>query len=148
MRLYLPHHYGPSETIPSRPGLLPDADALAHETVLVVDDEPVVRMLIGDALRDLGYHVIEASDGATGLRVLLSPQSVDLLITDLGLPGAMNGRQLTDAARLRRPGLKVLFITGYAESSVLGSGVLPAGVQVITKPFAMDVLAAKIPTLL
>ncbi len=144
VRLYLPRHLGDGEAEDSNPVLPPAAIAKAGEAVLVVDDEPVVRMLVGDVLRDLGYGVIEAADGAEGLRILRSKQRVDLLVSDVGLPGGMNGRQLSDAARVHRPDLKVLFITGYAENAALGKGMLDPGMQVLTKPFALDVLASKI----
>jgi light-regulated signal transduction histidine kinase (bacteriophytochrome) len=144
VRLYLPRHLGDGDAEDNNPDLLPAAAAKAGEVVLVVDDEPVVRMLVGDVLRDLGYGVIEAADGAEGLRILRSKQRVDLLVSDVGLPGGLNGRQLADAARVHRPGLRVLFITGYAENAALGNGVLNPGMQVLTKPFALDVLASKI----
>jgi CheY-like chemotaxis protein len=112
--------------------------------VLVIDDEPTIRMLIGEVLADSGYAVIEAPDGPAGLKVLESNARVDLLITDVGLPGGMNGRQVADAARVSRPDLKVLFITGYAENAVVGNGRLARGMFVITKPFQMDALAARI----
>ena len=142
--LYLPRHLGDSEAGDGNPDLLPAAAAKSGEAVLVVDDEPVVRMLVGDVLRDLGYDVIEAADGAEGLHVLRSKQRVDLLVSDVGLPGGMNGRQLADAARVCRPELKVLFITGYAENAALGHGLLSPGMEVLTKPFALDVLTAKV----
>ncbi len=142
--IYLPRHLGdgvpaPSEQAPSAP-----APARDGETVLVVDDEPTVRMLVVDALHELGYVAIEAVDGAGGLKVLQSEVRVDLLITDVGLPAGMNGRQLADAARTARPGLKVLFITGYAENAVLSHGHLDPGMHVLTKPFAMGILADRI----
>ena len=114
------------------------------ETVLVVDDEPTVRMLVTDVLADLGYTAIEAADSAGGLRVLQSDARVDLLITDVGLPGGMNGRQMVDAARTHRPDLRVLFITGFAENALLNNGQLEPGMAVLTKPFAVDALAARI----
>ena len=126
------------------PGLPPPSGAKPGETVLVVDDEAVVRMLIGDVLRDLGYELIEAADGAEALHVLQSKRSIDLLVSDVGLPGGMNGRQLADAARAQRPQLKVLFITGHAENTLLGNGVLDPDMQVLAKPFALDALAAKV----
>jgi CheY-like chemotaxis protein len=95
-------------------------------------------------LEDAGYAAIEAGDGPEGLKLLQSAAKVDLLITDVGLPGGINGRQLADAARALRPDLKVLFITGYAENAVVGNGHLDAGMQVLTKPFAMDTLAKRI----
>ncbi len=118
------------------------------ETVLVVDDEPTLRMLVTDVLEELGYTAIEAVDGADGLKVLNSARPVDLMVTDVGLPGGMNGRQLADAARQLRPNLKVLFITGFAETAVLSHGHLEPGMHVLTKPFAMEALAARIRDLL
>jgi PAS domain S-box-containing protein len=114
------------------------------EVVLVVDDEPTIRMLVAEVLAESGYAVIEAQDGPGGLRVLESNARIDLLITDVGLPGGMNGRQVADAARVSRPGLKVLFITGYAENAVIGRGRLDKGMYVLTKPFQMDILAERI----
>jgi PAS domain S-box-containing protein len=116
----------------------------AGEVVLIVDDEPTIRMLIAEVLADFGYAGIEAADGPTGLKVLQSGAKIDLLITDVGLPGGINGRQLADAARVARPDLKVLFITGYAENAVVGNGHLAVGMQVLTKPFSMDALAQRI----
>jgi len=114
------------------------------ETVLVIDDEEPIRMLISDVLEEAGYRVLEASDGATGLKILQSERHVDLLITDVGLPGGFNGRQVADAARQTRPDLKVLFVTGYAENAVIGNGHLDPGMQVITKPFPMTALALRV----
>jgi signal transduction histidine kinase len=114
------------------------------ETVLVVDDEPTVRMLVTDILEELGYVAIEAGDSAAGLRVLQSNVRIDLLVTDVGLPGGLNGRQMADAARVSRPGLKVLFITGYAESSILGNGYLAGDMAVLTKPFLVETMALRI----
>jgi PAS domain S-box-containing protein len=112
------------------------------EVVLVVEDQDVVRLLIVEVLNDLGYRALETSDSAAALRILQSSQRVDLLVSDIGLPG-LNGRQLADAARIRRPALKVLFVTGYAENAAGGS-FLEAGMEIIIKPFAIDVLADKI----
>jgi CheY-like chemotaxis protein len=113
------------------------------KAVLVVDDEPNVLMLVGETLRDLGYNVVEAPDGATALR-LGSQQSFDLLVTDVGLPGGMNGRQLADALRIIRPALPVLFITGYAEQAALGGSDRDRDMHLVTKPFSLDALAAKV----
>jgi CheY-like chemotaxis protein len=112
--------------------------------VLVVDDEPAVRMLIAEVLEEFGYAWIEAVDGPSGMKALRSSAHIDLLITDVGLPGGMNGRQLADAARFMRPGLKILFITGYAENAVVRAGHLGVGMQVLTKPFSMETLAQRI----
>ena len=114
------------------------------ETVLVVDDEPTVRMLITDILEELGFTAIEAADSAAGLKVLQSDVRIDLLVTDVGLPGGMNGRQMADAARVGRPDLKVLFITGYAENAAVGNGQLAPGMAVLTKPFPVETMAARI----
>ncbi len=92
----------------------------------------------------MGYAAIEAADTISGMKVLRSDVRIDLLITDVGLPGGMNGRQMADAARQTRPKLKVLFITGYAENAAIGNGRLEHGMHVLTKPFAMDNLASRI----
>jgi PAS domain S-box-containing protein len=113
------------------------------EVVLVVEDEPVVRGLIVEVVADLGYVVLEASDGAAGLAMLQSSSRIDLLVTDVGLPG-LNGRQMADEGRLLRPALKVIFMTGYAETAASPQGFLEPGMALITKPFSMDVLADKI----
>ncbi len=113
-------------------------------TVLVVDDEPAIRNLIDEVLDELGYTVLSAIDGASGLKVLEAGTHVDLLVTDVGLPGGMNGRQVADAARVLRPGLKVLFITGYVENAAVGNGQLDPGMEVLTKPFSLDMLTARI----
>ncbi len=113
------------------------------ETVLVIEDEPLVRGQIVEALTELGYIALEAIDGLSGLEVLQSRQRIDLLISDVGLPG-LNGRQLADAARLLRPELKVIFMTGYAEVAATPQGFLEPGMALITKPFEMSELAAKI----
>jgi PAS domain S-box-containing protein len=116
--------------------------------VMVVDDEETVRSLIGEVLADLGHSVIEAVDGTSALEVLRSDLGVDLLVSDVGLPGDMNGRQLVDAIRETQPGLKVLFITGYAEQAIFGDGRLSSATQVMTKPFAMEALATRIEAML
>jgi PAS domain S-box-containing protein len=144
MCIYLPRHYGSEAerleaVVPAEP-----ARVRTGETVMIVDDEPTVRMLVTEVLGELGYNALEAGDGAAGLALLQSDERVDLLITDVGLPGGMNGRQLADAARVTRPALKVLFITGYAENAIIGSGQLAPGMQVLTKPFMMEALARRI----
>ena len=140
--LYLPRHHGQESEadLPAEPASA--SRAALSKTVLVVDDEPTVRMLVVEVLEDLGYAAIEAADGAAGLDVLRSEARVDLLVSDVGLPGGMNGRQVADAGRAMRPGLRVLFITGYAENAVVGNGYLDPGMHVLTKPFAMEALAS------
>jgi PAS domain S-box-containing protein len=144
VRLYLPRFTGEAAPAGSTLAAGPAPRAEAGESVLIVDDEPTVRMLIAEVLQELGYAALEAADAAEGLAVVQSAARIDLLITDVGLPGGINGRQLADAALLARPELKVLFITGYAERAAIGNFDLPAGMQVIAKPFEMDVLANRI----
>lgn len=145
--IYLPRHFGEAEEREGR-HIAPAVPADAGQTVLVIDDEPTVRMLITDALGDLGYACIEAGDGSSGLALLEAAGTVDLLITDVGLPGGLNGRQVAEAARTMRPGLKVLFITGYAENAVLNHGHVARGMEVLTKPFAIDDLAGRVDRML
>ena len=142
--LHLPRHLGDTEGAAARPEALDPPKAEAGETVLVIDDEPLVRMLVVDILEELGYAALEAGDGPGGLKILRSNSRIDLLVTDVGLPNGMNGRQVADAARELRPGLKVLFVTGYAENAVLGQGNLERNMHVVTKPFVMEELGRKI----
>ncbi|KQP40323.1 ATPase [Methylobacterium sp. Leaf104] len=146
--LYLPRHYGEADEDEVARKLSEVERAEQGETVLIVDDEPSVRMLVTEVLEDLGYTAIEAADSVAGLRVLQSDVRIDLLVTDVGLPGGMNGRQMADAGRERRPDLKVLFITGYAENAVLGNGYLRPGMQILTKPFVLETLASRIKELI
>jgi PAS domain S-box-containing protein len=148
MCFYLPRYYGEAEGTETMPDLAGAPRAEQGETVLIVDDEPTVRMLVTEVLEDLGYTAIEATDGPSGLKVLQSDVRIDLLVTDVGLPGGMNGRQMADAARVSRPELKILFITGYAENAAVGNGHLEPGMQVLTKPFVMEVLATRIKDLI
>jgi signal transduction histidine kinase/CheY-like chemotaxis protein len=142
--LYLPRHYGASTDVETAGETLGPARGAQGEVVLVVDDEPTVRMLVTEVLENLGYTAIEAGDGQGALSVLRSDARIDLMVSDVGLPGGMNGRQLADAARTLRPGLKVLFMTGYAENAIFGNGPLEPGMQLMTKPFAMDALGIRI----
>jgi CheY-like chemotaxis protein len=144
VQIYLPVHRGEDQDDVT-PG--PEAHAGRvtgkNETVLVIEDESVVRALIIEVLNELGYRAIEAVDGPSGLEILESKQRIDLLITDIGLPG-LNGRQVADAARQLRPDFKVLFMTGYAETAAIAPGFLEPGMTMITKPFAMETLALRI----
>ena len=146
--LYLPRHIGEADTIELHPDVSDMAHAAQGETVLVIDDEPLVRMLVTDVLRELGYAAIEAGDGESGLTILQSSARIDLLITDIGLPGELDGGQVADAARKLRPELKVLFITGFAENAALSHGRIDAGMSVLSKPFALEALAARVKGLL
>ena len=143
IKLYLPRYRGDSvelEAIPS----LSDAPGTEHgEVVVVIEDEPIVRGLIVEVLHELGYRALEAHDGPSGLALIEATARVDLVITDIGLPG-LNGRQVVDAARVKRPNLKVLFMTGYAENAALANGFLEPGMSMLTKPFAMEALATRI----
>ncbi len=142
--IYLPRFFGEaSESVEPSPGGDVEANDPA-ETILIVDDEATVRMLVVEVLNDFGYQAIEASDGPSALKILQSDRRIDLLVTDVGLPGGLNGRQVADAARTIRPGLGVLFITGYADNAVIGNGQLDPGMEILTKPFAIEELALRI----
>ncbi|NEU12496.1 response regulator [Methylobacterium sp. BTF04] len=142
--IYLPRHLGLADVVKVTGLLTSPAVAEAGTVVLVVEDEVAVRMVIVEVLSDLGYVVLEAKDGQSGLRVIESRVRIDLLLTDVGLPGGMNGRQLADAARAHSPELKVLFLTGYAASAAVSNGRMEAGMEIMIKPFALDALAARI----
>lgn len=118
------------------------------DVILLVEDEPLLRMVAAEQLEDLGYGVIEAEDGPSAMKIIKSEQSISLLITDVGLPRGMNGRQLADAARELRHGLKVLFITGYAENAILNHGHLERGMHLLTKPFSEESLARRVKELI
>jgi CheY-like chemotaxis protein len=118
-------------------------EAREGETILIVEDDPAVRALVSQVLGELGYAYLEAGDAVGAVPILESTQRIDLMISDVGLPG-MNGRQLADIGRQMRPDLKVLFITGYAENAGARAGFLETGMQMITKPFAFDQLTAKV----
>ena len=141
--MFLPRHLGKAAVDGARDELRPDLGAGRGETVLVVDDESSIRMLVVELLDELGYASIEAEDGAAGLRILRSGVPIDLLVTDVGMPGGITGRHLADAARSLHPELRVLFITGYTEAAVLSDARLN-GVRVLAKPFSLELLAAQI----
>jgi signal transduction histidine kinase len=146
--IYLPRHIG-EEGLDDEIAETTNAPRSAdHETILVVDDEPLVRMVAVEILEELGYRVLEAGDGPTALKIFNSGQPIDLLVTDVGLPGGMNGRQLADALRVDRPDLRILFVTGYAENAVLNHGHLEHGMHVMTKPFLSDAFARRVKDLL
>ena len=140
--LLLPRHDGPEHDRVVAEAPAERESKVQGKSVLVVEDEPLVRLLIVEVLTEMGFAILEAADGPAGLRILQSQSAIDLLITDVGLPG-LNGRQVADAARLLRPNLKVLFMTGYAEKS-LAKEMLAADMQMITKPFSMDVLMKRL----
>jgi PAS domain S-box-containing protein len=143
MCLYFPRHIGDLEDEQKIEEALV-GETGSGEVVLVVDDEATVRMLIVEVLTEAGYRALEAADGSAALKILQSNARVDLLITDVGLPGGMNGRQVADAGRALRNGLKVLFITGFAENAAVGSGHLGHGMEILTKPFQMTALGNRV----
>uniref|UniRef100_UPI0035CA881E PAS domain S-box protein n=1 Tax=uncultured Sphingomonas sp. TaxID=158754 RepID=UPI0035CA881E len=144
VKLYMPRFHGAVE---SDAEVRREAPRGAGETVLVVEDDPAVRMIVLEVLGELGYGAIEAADAPTAIPILKSDRRIDLLVTDVGLPG-MNGRQLAEVARQSRPDLRILFITGYAQNAAVRGGFLDAGMEMMTKPFAVDALATKLRTIL
>jgi signal transduction histidine kinase/CheY-like chemotaxis protein len=142
--LLLPRYAGEGQPddVPVEGSPLPAV--LGRKKILVVDDEPLVRSVAVEVLEDLGYDVISAEDGASALAMLSGHEDIDLLVTDVGLPNGMDGRQLADAVRAQRPELPVLFVTGYAEHAVLNHGHLERCMQILTKPYAADVLARRV----
>ena len=147
VRLYLPRLYALEPEHPPANPVEPPAHLPSGETVVVVEDDPAVRMLVLDLLKELGYRAFEAEDAKSALPLLESDLRVDLLVTDVGLPG-MNGRQLAEVARQHRPGLKVLFMTGYAQKAAERQGFLEDGMDMVAKPFAIELLASKIRTMI
>ncbi len=143
VRVYLPRFRGDAGAeAPDAPAYGPRRAEMG-ETVLVVEDEAIVRELIVEVLEELGYHALQAQDGHGGLAILASDARVDLVVTDVGLPD-ISGREMVERARTHRLNLRVLFITGYAENAVFGNGHLDPDQQMITKPFPVDALAARI----
>lgn len=138
--IYLPASDGQGEDVASRPAAAREGRG---QTVLVVEDDPSVRLLVCEVLTELRYVAVEAGNASEAIPILQSPRSIDLMVSDVGLPG-MNGRQLAEIAREHRPELPILFVTGYAENAVERSGFLGPDMDMITKPFALDALAAKI----
>jgi PAS domain S-box-containing protein len=143
VKLYLPRHHGPPAAVETAAALPDPPPASEGETILVVEDEALVRMLMVQTLAEKGYRVVEARESESAIRVLESDMKIDLLATDVGLPG-MNGRQLAEAARMLRPDISVLFLTGYAHNAALGDEPLGPRTQLISKPFAVKVLLTKI----
>jgi CheY-like chemotaxis protein len=142
MFLYLPRHEGDwQEDVQAPPVSFEPGQG---ETVLLIEDEPSLRDIVEEILYDAGYRVLTAQDGPTGLHILHSDAQIDLLITDVGLPGGLNGRQVADLARMRRPALKVLFVTGYADTAAVGNGHLEPGMEMIAKPFEISAFARKV----
>jgi signal transduction histidine kinase/CheY-like chemotaxis protein len=146
--LYLPRNLAETEEQEVETAAPEALRVTAEKTILVVDDEPTVRMLVVDALEELGYACVEAATGAEGIEILRGARRFDMLITDVGLPGGMNGREVAERARALAPDLRILFITGYAENAVLNHGHIGYGMEVLTKPFAVGDLTARVDRLL
>jgi len=147
VRLFLPRFTGEVTEADEKVAEPSNLAAPRHATVLVVEDEEVVRSLVLEILDELGLSVLSAASGPAGLEILRAKQNIDLLITDIGLPG-LNGHQMADAGRLLRPNLKVLFMTGYAESAAMANGFLKPGMAMITKPFPINTLAERVRNML
>jgi PAS domain S-box-containing protein len=143
VKIYLPRLERPEEERDAPPPM-PVPEGTQQETILVVEDDEGVRTYSVESLRELGYQVIEAHDGPSALRLLEGQRRIDLLFTDVVLPGGMTGAQLSVQARALCPGLKVLFTTGYARNAIFHHGRLDKGVQLITKPFSFADLASKV----
>ncbi|GGX13362.1 hypothetical protein GCM10007242_19640 [Pigmentiphaga litoralis] len=145
--LYLPRYLEDVATLGDAAAPAHAAGACTGANVLVVEDDDTVRAVVCEVLRSLDYHVSEAADGQAGLAFLNSAAPLDVLLTDVGLPG-LNGRQLADAALQTRPDLKVLFMTGYAEAATRSAGFLTGNMQMITKPFELDDLTSRLSAML
>jgi len=140
LKIYLPRYHGTAEEPMAKPLPSSSPNAQDGELILVVEDEEAVRALTAEGLRDLGYEVLEAEGGARALKLLDQNPGVSLLLTDIVMPN-MNGRQLADEALKRRPGLKVLYTTGYTRNAVVHNGTLDPGVRLLGKPFTLEQLA-------
>jgi CheY-like chemotaxis protein len=148
VKLYLPRHHGAPQAEPAAVPALPEIQpAQEGETILVLEDEGLVRMLLVQTLESRGYRVIEAHEPQLALKALETEPKIDLLATDVGLPG-MNGRQVAEIARRLKPGIPVLFLTGYAHNAALGDEPLSPRTQVLSKPFNSRALLAKIGAML
>jgi CheY-like chemotaxis protein len=147
LKIYLPRHAGDEDTAEPGSRTQNTAHAIGTETILVVEDDEALRSYTTEILAELGYRVLAAHDGQSALQ-MLEKNEVDLLFTDAVMPGGMNGRQLADEAVRRRPGLKVLFTTGYTRNAIVHHGRLDPGVQMIGKPFLFNELGAKVRELL
>jgi PAS domain S-box-containing protein len=143
VRIYLPRLLGTASSDHEIVDF-PLPEATDEETVLVLEDDDDVRTNSVEILRELRYRVVEAHDGPSALRLLERQSRVDLLFTDVVLPGGMTGAQVAAQARALRPGLRVLFTTGYARNAIVHQGRLDKGVELITKPFSSSELAAKV----
>jgi CheY-like chemotaxis protein len=146
IKIYLPRHQSAED--PSRSPDPPKPEACTgRASVLLVEDDEDVRLYGTEALRTLGYRVLEAAEGQMALRLLEQHPEITLLFTDVGLPG-LNGRKLADEAKRRAPTLKILYTTGYARNAIIHNGVLDAGVDFLGKPFTTEALGRKLEQML
>lgn len=145
--LYFPRHGGAQVEVTADTAVATPPRALQGGTVLLAEDDPAVREVTAEVLKEIGYDVIEATDGASALKLLTTQARIDLLVCDLALPGGVNGRRVAETGRTLRPGMKVLFITGYGESAE-GDNVPAAGAPVLLKPFTLDELASQVHALM
>jgi PAS domain S-box-containing protein len=144
VKIYLPRHRGESDAVKGEDGPSDSPRAIGNEKVLVVEDDDALRAYTTESLRELGYRVLEAANGAAALEILSDDSDIDLLFTDVVMPGGVNGRQLADDASRRRPTLKVLFTTGYTRNAIVHHGRLDPGIHLISKPFSFQELATRI----
>jgi signal transduction histidine kinase len=144
VKIYLPRHRGEEASTKTEDGPANVARAIGEETILVVEDDDALRAYTTDSLRELGYRVLEAASGAVALEILSKDRNVDLLFTDVVMPGGINGRQLADEAARRGLKLKVLFTTGYTRNAIVHHGRLDPGIHLISKPFSFQELASRI----
>jgi CheY-like chemotaxis protein len=141
--VYLPRHIGRVPAVPPRVATARTVRTGHGETILVIEDDALVRSLVVDELSEHGYRVLQVPDGTSGLALLHADIRIDLLVTDIGLPD-IDGRQIAEAARGRRPGLKILFMTGYAENAAAAAGFLTTGMQLIAKPFDVEDISTRV----
>jgi CheY-like chemotaxis protein len=148
VKIYLPRHFG-ADARPD-PGMVSPSltEAIGRESILVVEDDDALRAYTTEILNELGYRVLQAAGGAAALEIITQEPDIDLLFTDIVMPGGMNGRQLADEARRQRPKLKVLFTTGYTRNAIVHHGQLDPGVQLIGKPFSFTELSARVRAIL
>ncbi len=144
VKIYLPRYFGPEMIVSERPRVANGSIDGGRETILLVEDDDDLRTYSSGVLRELGYNLLEASNGRVALDLLQSTEAVDLLFTDVVLPEGMHGRHLAEEAARRRPGIKVLYTTGYTRNAIVHNGRLDPGVAMIGKPFTFSDLAAKV----
>ena len=148
VKIYLPRYHGEEDVAEESRRSTSDRQSLGAETILVVEDDEALRLYTVEILSDLGYSVLEAASAAAALEIIGRGPDIDLLFTDIVMPGGMNGRQLGDEATRQKPKLKVLFTTGYTANAIVHHGRLDPDVELISKPFTYETLGRKIRTIL